>query len=289
MNGSRSVSCVARCTTGLEFICRSELIQLFSTTATSASVSISESNNDHLPEGHVFFTVTYTPAVSSTAMSKIATSAGPVSAQDLITKFQTAMQTHNQELNRVRQQRQEQQATRNLRQEQESAYDRSLAQDREKARKKKEDAAEKEKTEKEERERAEQKADYARKLQQWRRWRAQSIPSEPGAEEKEAVRISIRLSSGERLVRKFQADADLEELYAFVECYDILQEDVSEKEAPEPDGYAHEYTFRLVSPMPREVYGLEKGGSLRERIGRSGNLIVEKIVDEGDEGEDEEE
>lgn len=233
--------------------------------------------------------IVHTPAVSSTAMSKIVTSAGPVDAQDLITKLQTAMQKHNQELDRVRQQRQEHQANRNLRQEQESAYERSLAQDREKARKKKEESAEKEKAEREERERAEQKADYARKLQQWRRWRAQSIPSEPGVEEKGAVRMSIRLSSGERVIRKFRADADLEELYAFVECYDILQEDISEKQVSEPDGYAHEYTFQLVSPMPREVYGLDKGGSMRERIGRSGNLIVEKLVDEGEEDGDVEE
>jgi FAS-associated factor 2 len=155
-----------------------------------------------------------------------------------------------------------------------------LAQDREKARKKREEAAAQEKAEREERERAEQKADYARKLSQWRRWRAQSIPSEPGAEEKEAVRVSIRLSSGERVIRKFRADADLEELYAFVECYDILQEDTSEKGVPEPEGYEHEYTFQLVSPMPREVYGLDKGGSIRDRIGRSGNLIVENLVDE---------
>jgi FAS-associated factor 2 len=31
------------------------------------------------------------------------------------------------------------------------------------------------------------------------------------------------------------------------------------------------------------VYNLEKTGSLRERIGRSGNLIVERIVGEDDE------
>jgi FAS-associated factor 2 len=36
------------------------------------------------------------------------------------------------------------------------------------------------------------------------------------------------------------------------------------------------------------VYNLEKTGSLRERIGRSGNLIVERIVGEDDE-EDEDE
>lgn len=232
--------------------------------------------------------IVHTPSVSATAMSKIATCTGPIAAQDLISKLQTAMQSQSQELDRVRRQRQEQQATRNLRQEQESAYERSLAQDREKARRRKEEEAEKEKSEREERERAEHKADQARKLAQWRRWRAQSIPSEPGADSKDAVRMSLRMPSGERVIRKFRADADLEELYAFVECYDDLQE-VSEKTVPEPEAFEHIYKFRLVSPMPREVYDLETSGSIRDRIGRSGNLIVEKIIGEDDEDEDDEE
>lgn len=237
-------------------------------------------------------TIVHTPSVSSTAMSKIVTSSGPVTAPGLISKMQTAMQSHSQELDRIRRQRQEQQASRNLRQEQESAYERSLAQDREKARKRKEESAAQEKAEREERERSERKADAARKHAQWTKWRAQSIPSEPGIEVKDAVRMSLRLPSGERVIRKFRADADLEELYAFVECYDVLNQEgegvSSEKETAEPENYEHEYKFRLVSPMPREVYDLEKGGSIRERIGRSGNLIVEKIVEEDDEDEDEE-
>ena len=234
--------------------------------------------------------IVHTPSVSSTAMSKIATSTGPVAAGDLIAKFQTAMQNHNAELERVRLQRQEQEASRNLRQEQETAYERSLAQDREKARRKKEETAALEKAEKEERERAERKADSARKLAQWRRWRAQSLPLEPGPDVKDAVRISLRLMSSERVVRRSSPDAELEELYAFVECYDIIREEaeVSEKKVEEPEGYEHEYKFRLVSPMPREVYDLERAGTIRERIGRSGNLIVEKILDEeGEEDEDE--
>ena len=231
--------------------------------------------------------IVHTPSVSSTAMSKIATSTGPISAPDLLAKMQTAMQNHDQELERVRRQRQEQQASRSLRQEQESAYERSLAQDREKARRKREEAATKEKAEQEERERAERKADEARKLAQWRRWRAQSIPPEPEAEVNDAVRMSLRLSSGERVIRKFRADADLEELYAFVECHDALMDEaVQEKDVEEPDDFTHEYKFRLVSPMPREVYGLDKGGSIRDRIGRSGNLIVERIVDEDDDEQD---
>jgi FAS-associated factor 2 len=237
--------------------------------------------------------IAHTPSVSSTAMSKIATSTGPVSSQDLIAKFTTSISAHKEELDRLRAQRQEQELNRSLRQEQESAYERSLAQDREKARKRKEEEAEKEKAEREERERAERKADLARKLAQWRRWRAQSIPAEPGAEAKDVVRVSVRMPSGERVVRKFRAEAELEELYAFVECCDLLGEEaaVEEKEIQEPEGYEHVYKFQLVSPMPREVYELSRAGGLKERIGRSGNLIVERVIgedDEEDEDEDEE-
>ncbi|CAK4030112.1 related to regulator of the ubiquitin pathway (contains UAS and UBX domains) [Lecanosticta acicola] len=231
--------------------------------------------------------IVHTPSVSSTAMSKIATATGPVAVPDLLLKMRTAMQNHDAELERVRSQRREQQATRNLRQEQESAYERSLAQDREKARRRKEEEAAKEKAEREERERAERKADEARMLAQWRRWRAQRIPAEPGAQVKDAVRISLRLPNAERVIRKFRPEADLEELYAFIECYDLLEDD-SEKEVQEPEGYEHTYKFRLVSPMPREVYDLESGGSIRERIGRSGNLIVERILGEDEEDEEDE-
>lgn len=230
--------------------------------------------------------IVHTPAVSSTAMSKISTSAGPVAVQELLAKFRVAMQGQEQELERVRRQRQEQQATRSLREEQTSAYERSLAQDREKARKRKEEEAARQKAEKEAREQAERKAEEARKLSQWRRWRAQSIQPEPEADVKDAVRISIRLPSGERVVRKFAPDADLEELYAYIECYKDLQE-VYEKETPMPDGYDHIFNFQLVSPMPREVYDIKDGGSIRSRIGRSGNLIVERLVDEEDEEQDE--
>ncbi|MBE7180322.1 MAG: hypothetical protein INR71_03775 [Terriglobus roseus] len=38
-----------------------------------------------------------------------------------------------------------------------------------------------------------------------------------------------------------------------------------------------------MSPMPRQVYDVEGGGTIREKVGRSGNLIVEKVVDDEDE------
>ncbi|KAK3076275.1 hypothetical protein LTS18_013447, partial [Coniosporium uncinatum] len=70
-------------------------------------------------------------------------------------------------------------------------------------------------------------------------------------------------------------------------CHGVLgEESVVEKDVEAPEGYRHEYGFRLVSPMPRVAYEVKDGGSVGERIGRSGTLIVE-VVEEEDEVEEE--
>jgi FAS-associated factor 2 len=228
--------------------------------------------------------IVHTPQVSSTAMGIAARIAGPMPPTQYVQKVKTAMAAHTEPLNRVRAQRSEQQATRNIRQQQDSAYERSLATDRERARKKKEEAERKEREEKEAAARQEAEEKYARDLEQWRKWRAASIPAEPTGGE--IVRIAVKLPSEERVVRKFSAEAEIEELYAFVECYDLLRSETTGAE--EPSGFEHEYKFQLVSPMPREVYDVKTGGTIRERIGRSGNLIVERTDVEEDEDDDEE-
>lgn len=233
--------------------------------------------------------VVHTPQISSTAMSIVARITGPMPPTQYISKIRQAITAHSEPLNRTRAQRAEQQATRNIRQAQDSAYERSLAQDRERARKKKEEAERKAREEKEALEREQAKELYARNLAQWRKWRASSISPEPAAEEKDIVRISLRMPNAERVVKRFKADAHIEELYAFVECFDVLQAGEEVGDVEEPAGFEHEYKFRLVSPMPREVFELGKGGSVRERIGRSGNLIVEKVDEEEEEEDGDEE
>jgi FAS-associated factor 2 len=231
--------------------------------------------------------IVHTPQVSSTAMSVAARILGHTTPAQFVSKLQQAMRQHSEQLNRTRAQRAEAQASRSLRQEQDSAYERSLAQDRERARQKREEAERKAREEKEALEREEAREREARNLDQWRRWRASSIPAEPAAEVKDVVHISLRMPSGDRVVRKFAVDADIEELYAFVECFDVLQsEDSGASGVEEPTDYEHEYKFQLVSPMPRAVFEVKAGGSIRERIGRSGNLIVERTdVDSDDESE----
>jgi len=232
----------------------------------------------------------HTPQVSSTAMGIALRLAGPTPPAQFISKLRQAMRTHSEPLNRVRAQRAEQQATRNIREQQDSAYERSLATDRERARKKKEEAERKAREEKEALERQQAAELHAQHLAQWRKWRAASLAPEPPADAPPAnvVRISLRMPSADRVVRRFAADAHIEELYAFVECYDVLQSGDGVEGVEEPKGFTHEYGFQLVSPMPREVFTLESGGTVGERIGRSGNLIVER-TDVEDEDEEEEE
>ena len=226
--------------------------------------------------------VVHTPQDSTTSMSTIARITGLQPASAFVSKLRTAIGQHVQALETVRATRNEQQASRNIREEQNSAYERSLAQDRERARQRREAEAAQKKAEEEVKARAEAEEMEAQQVEQWRRWRAQSLSVEPGPANKTASRISIRLTSGERVIRKFAEDAEMEELYAFVECHGLLMSGENVSSALKPAGYEHTYQFRLVSPMPRTVYDIQDGGSVGAKVGRSANLIVEPISDEDD-------
>ena len=161
-----------------------------------------------------------------------------------------------------------------------------MAQDRERARLKKEAeaaAAEEERRKKEAEEAAEKLA--TNKLQ-WRQWRASQISPEPSADSKDVVRIALKMPEAARVMRRFKAEDDIEELYAFVDCYESLQDGSAADKVERPVEYKHEFDFRLVQTLPRVVYGVEDGGTIGERVGRSGNLIVEPIKKDEDEDDD---
>ncbi|KAJ5351857.1 hypothetical protein N7452_000831 [Penicillium brevicompactum] len=230
--------------------------------------------------------VVHTPNVSSTAMSVVGRIAGVNAPAEVVTKLQAAVTSNQEPLERIRSSRAEQRASRSLREEQDSAYERSLAIDRERARQRREAEAERQREEQEAAGRQAAEEQRRRDLAQWKLWRAQSVSAEPGPDAKDTVRVSVRLPSGERIMRKFAPDADLEELYAVVECWEALQ-DADAPRTSEPAGFVHQYPFRLVSPMPRVVYSLDDGGSIREKIGRGGNLLVEPIENEDEEDSEE--
>ena len=227
--------------------------------------------------------IVHTPQDSSTSMSTVARITGLQPASAFVAILRTAIAQYSTGLDRVRAARSEQQATRNLREEQNSAYERSLAQDRERARQRREAAAVQARAEQVAKAKADAEEQEIRKVEQWKRWRAQSIIAEPGPGVIGVTRVSIRLVSGERVIRRFGDNAEMEELYAFIECYDVFRAGEDLSAATEPTGYKHNYKFRLVSPMPRVVYDIEGGGTVASKLGRSGNLIVEPINDEDDE------
>ena len=219
--------------------------------------------------------IVHTPQESTTAMSTVARVVGLTSPSEFVSKLRSAINQHSPPLERTRAQRREQEATRNLRQQQETAYERSLAQDRERMRLRKEAEATKQMEEQEAQAKAKQVETVAQQLQEWKKWRASTISVEPDLDVKNVTRLSIRMPSGDRIVRRFVPEATIEDVYAFVECYDILENDTTATEPPA--GYTHDYKFKLVSPMPRAIYDVEADGTIADRIGRSGNLIVEPV------------
>jgi FAS-associated factor 2 len=230
--------------------------------------------------------VAHTPQQSATSMSVLTRLTGPMPSATYVAKLQTAITSHSEQLRTVRETRNAQNFERTLREEQDSAYERSLAQDRERARVRREAEAAAADLERREIDAAETAATFARKKQQWRQWRAKNIKPEPGAEAKDIVRIALKMPEAARIMRRFPADAGIEELYAFVDCYELVKDGAVGEDVSKPDEYDHVFDFRLVSTLPRVVYEPDGAGTIGEMIGRNGNLIVESIVADDDEEEE---
>ncbi|PQE21310.1 ubx domain protein [Rutstroemia sp. NJR-2017a WRK4] len=231
--------------------------------------------------------ITHTPEHGSTSMSVVARLSGPDSPGAFIAKLQSAIGQHSEKLAAARAARSAQQFERNLRQEQDSAYEQSLAQDRERARQRREAEAAAAAEEKRKKDEEAAAARLAENREQWRIWRSQQIEPEPEATQTEnVVRIALKMPEAARITRRFRADASIEELYAFADCYNILQSNETYDVASPPEGYEHKYDFRLVQTLPRVVYEVADGGTIWERVGKNANLIVEPIADEEDDDEE---
>ncbi|KID95915.1 UBX domain protein, partial [Metarhizium majus ARSEF 297] len=240
--------------------------------------------------------VCLTPREGSTRMGIVKRLVGPMPASTYLSELQNSVEKYGSDLDGVRAERTAQEVSRNLRNEQDSAYERSLAIDRERARQRREAAAAAEAAESLAREKAHDAALLESKRNQWKTWRAARLLPEPAAGDKDVVRVALKMPEGSgagRLVRRFPQDASVEELYAFVECYDRIRsredgaddDDYSDDSTVEaPEAYEHKYLFRIASTLPRVVYEASTTATLGERIGKSGNLIVEEVL-----GDDEDE
>jgi FAS-associated factor 2 len=229
---------------------------------------------------------------------------GPVSANQLITALATAVTRTLGPLNRRRALKREQEQARELRRMQEEAYQNSLLQDRARAEQERLAALEAERHERENKERALIIERKAQSREQWRAWKANDLRKKGliglKSEIGKTARVGIRLARGERIVQIFPGDMTVMEVYAFVECYDLLfpqstaevtlrtaGESTVSGEFEKPEDYEHEYMFRLVVPMPRKV--IERGSrKVKEEsaLWPSGSIVVEQIED-GSESEEE--
>ncbi|KAI1019667.1 hypothetical protein LB504_009360 [Fusarium proliferatum] len=233
--------------------------------------------------------VCLTPKEGSTRMGIVKRLVGPMPPSTYLSELRAAIEKYGADLDGVRAERTAQEVTRNLRTEQDSAYERSLAIDRERARQKREAAAAAAAAEKRAQEEAEAAKRLEEKREQWIAWRATTIVPEPPTSDKSVVRVALKMpeeSGIGRIVRRFPQDASLEDLYAFVECYSVLKEEGAAG-GDKPGEYEHEYKFRIASILPRTVYEPSTTVTMGEKIGRSGNLIVEDISpDSEDESDD---
>ncbi|KAF5103730.1 hypothetical protein D0Z03_000066 [Geotrichum reessii] len=185
-----------------------------------------------------------------------------------------------------------------LRQCQDDAYQQSLAIDRERERVAREEAQRvaeqeaREHAEREERQRAaetKQQLKEAKKQQEqiWKKWKASQIKPEFNSETEKAARISIRMPSGERIVRKFSGNQTIDDIYAFVECYDLIKDGAvvpDPSESPSPD-YVHEYSFQLASTLPRQVILADVGIKISDNkmLWPSASLVVEVDLSDDEE------
>lgn len=121
--------------------------------------------------------------------------------------------------------------------------------------------------------RAEREKSKAEKVRRrWRRWAQRRLGDEPPA----GVRIGVRLPDGRRAIRRFKESDKLEALYTFVDGQ-LFPADMEGDGEEEPQGYVHEWEFRLAVAFPRSEVPFVKGRNVGDVDALRGgaNLVVE--------------
>lgn len=210
-----------------------------------------------------------------------------------VSALEEKMEAHQPKLMSLVLDKQEREMSRRLREEQDSAYERSLAADRERERQAREEREAQERAEQDRKQKEQEREERERLMALWKRWRARQLRAKFDSlnndADKKTAKISLRFSTGERVIQKFDPDSPVEEVYAFVECYDALQQIINNNDESEyddvdqPEGYVHKYnSFELVSPMPRKVLSADTTMTIKEEptLWPNGSLVVELTDDE---------
>lgn len=218
---------------------------------------------------------------------------GPVTTAQLTSTLTSAVTRTRATLTRRRALKQEQASARELRRMQEEAYTNSLAADRAKQESERLATENSARLAREREEKLVQQQHKAENREAWRQWKAADLRKKGlvglRSEIGKTARVGVRLLGGERIVQMFPGELALEEVYSFVECYDLLfpQRDEGmtlrnsqepEEEVVKPQGYEHEFDFRLAVPYPRKVIDSGSGAVKNESaLWPSGSIVVEEI------------
>jgi FAS-associated factor 2 len=218
---------------------------------------------------------------SSPKMTVIERIEGPCDTEELIHQLDAAIDRHGAVLNRLKNERDQRELERQLRDDQDKAYRESLKADQEKARKAQEEKDALAKAEEEERQRERDEEMYKQKKEVYIRYLYTQLPQEP--KEGKMTKLSFRLADGDRVVRLFSENDNLETLYRFVEVYPLLK--ANEHVEPcttMPEDYTHKYLFKIHSPYPRMEYESDKDKKLADipSLWPSATLVVDAVDDD---------
>jgi FAS-associated factor 2 len=239
-------------------------------------------------------------------MTLLARIEGPATTAQLTGALTTAVTRTLPVLNRRRALLREQHQARELRRMQEEAYTNSLAADRAREQAQRQAQAEQSHQAALEAQRTQAQELAARNKEQWRLWKAADLRKRGIIDMKSEIgktaRVGIRLSGGERIVQIFPGEWGVGEVYAFVECYDLLfpspTSGITLRSAADttvvgdfekPEWYEHEFGFRLMIPVAKKT--VEIGGVMikESELWPSGNIIVVQLEEsDSEESEDDE-
>lgn len=172
----------------------------------------------------------------------------------------------NTTLVQIRQQRQNLALQRLIRQQQDSRYNESLRRDQEIARQRSA-----------QRRAASQQERQAQLRKEWLLWRKSTLRPEPSRSGGSACRVAIRTEDGARIVRKFDSNLPIDEIYAYVELFTENLLDSPQVSNGPPSGYEHHYRFLLLTPVPRKELDPATTIGDEPAIYPSGNIVMEPL------------
>lgn len=187
---------------------------------------------------------------STPKMTVIERIEGACHPEELVSQIDIAMDRHGAVVNRLLNERQQREMERQLRVDQDAAYHESLKQDQEKARLA-EQEKERQQVLEDEKRRQQEFADLQeQKRQQYTRYLFTNLPQEPTTN---FAKLSFRLADGDRVIRQFDKEATVDDLYKFVEIYPLLKKEgaPTEEKVKAPKDYTHEFKFTMHTPYPR--------------------------------------